>query len=282
MTVLLFCALAAGAPTEAVSAETIMARVAANQDRAERAREAYIYRQQVIMRLRDSRGTLVREEISDYSVTPTAEGIKKQLERFSGAYKAKKGGMVSYTKSGAEAADRRVDIDAEIVSELREELVDDAHARDGLAPELFPLTTKQQARHQFRLEGEDTWRGLPVYRISFKPKAGKNRDFGTESGPWAGEVLVTRDDAQPVLITTRLAKKVPAAIRTLLGTNLEGLGFSIRYEKFDGGAWFPVSFGTEFRVRALFFYKRVIGVSLQNSGFRKTDVSSTVRYEDVR
>ena len=39
----------------------------------------------------------------------------------------------------------------------------------------------------------------------------------------------------PLLITTELARKVPLLIRTMLGTNLHGLGFSVPYQKFDEG-----------------------------------------------
>ncbi len=281
-----FCALVLCSPatwsgtSDSPTAEAIMARVAANQDRAEQSRAAHIYNQKIVIRLRDNSGKLVREEDSEYSVTPTAEGTKKELAAFSGRYKAKKGGMVNYTTSGQEAADRRVDIDAELVKDLRQDLVNDQKAKDGIASELFPLATREQERYEFRLVGEEKWRGLPVYRISFQPKrAGKNRDTDTRAGPWTGEALVTRDDSQPVMVTTRLANNVPVVIRALLGSDLQGLGFSVRYDKFDG-VWFPVSFGAEFRVRALFFYKRLISVSMQGSGFRRADVASTIRYED--
>lgn len=232
-------------------------------------------------RLRDSGGKLVREEESEYAVTPTPEGTKKELAAFSGKYKAKKGGMVSYDKSGYEPPDRRIHVDGDVVKELREELVEDEKARDGISPELFPLTTREQEKYQFQIKGEETWRGSPVYRITFAPKRReKGFEIDTTTGPWAGEVFVSRD-SQPVLVTTRLARKVPMAVRPFLGTNLKGLGFSIRYEKFDEGVWFPVSFGTEFRARVLFFYKRLISVSMQSSGFRRADVTSTIRYEGV-
>jgi len=259
-----------------------MAQVAANQDRAERLRAGYVYQQQIVVRLRDGGGKLVREEASEYSVAPTPEGTRKELGAFAGKFKSKKGGMVAYDKSGLEAPDRRVDIDAGIVRELREELLDDASSRDGLGRSLFPLTTAQQSRYEFRYRGEEMFRGLPVHRISFRPKSKPKGDGLGTHGPWEGEVLVSRDDAQPVSVVTRLAKKVPAAVRTLLGTNLQGVGFSVVYQKFDDGVWFPVSFGTEFRVRVLFLYKRAISVSMVNGGFRRADVQSSVTFEDVR
>jgi hypothetical protein len=66
-----------------------------------------------------------------------------------------------------------------------------------------------------------------------------------------------------------------------LGTNLHGAGFSVRYQKFDDGVWFPVSYGTEFRVRALFFYNRSIVVSLENAGFQRARVSSRIEFAEA-
>ena len=270
------------------TAEAIMARVAANQDRSVQMRASYVYRQRVAVKLRDRGGKLVREEESQYDVTPTPGGTKKELASFAGRYRAKKkpktgDGMIPYDKSGFEAPDRHANIDAELSKELRDDMVNDGKARDGIAAELFPLTTRQQARHVFRLAGEETFRGLPVYRVAFEPVRRKGEfEIDTNEGPWTGEVLVTRDDFQPVLVTTRLANKVPAVVRTMLGTDLRGLGFSVRYEKFDDGVWFPVSFGSEFHVRVLFFYSRNISVSLENSAFQRADVSSTVRYAEVK
>ena len=80
----------------------------------------------------------------------------------------------------------------------------------------------------------------------------------------------------------QLAHKIPLLVRTALGTNLHGLGFSVRYQKFDDGLWLPVSYGTEFRLRALFFYNRSIVVSLQNTGFQRANVSSRIEFAEVQ
>ena len=64
----------------------------------------------------------------------------------------------------------------------------------------------------------------------------------------------------------------------MLGTDIKGLGFSVSYRKFDDGVWFPVSYGGEFEVRGLFFYRRKISVAMRNTDFRKTDVKSTLVY----
>ena len=71
---------------------------------------------------------------------------------------------------------------------------------------------------------------------------------------------------------------MPLVVKTLLGTNIKGLGFSVSYEKFADGVWFPVSYGGEFDVRAVFFYKRTMAISMVNTDFRRTDVKSEIAY----
>ena len=50
------------------------------------------------------------------------------------------------------------------------------------------------------------------------------------------------------------------------------------YQKFEDGVWFPVSYGGEFEVRAVFFYKRTISVNMTNTEFHRTNVNSNVTY----
>jgi hypothetical protein len=246
----------------APTADDIMARVAENQKRAERLRSEFVYQQKVLIRLRDGKGKLVREEADEYVVTPTPDGTKKEL--------------TSSRKFGRPG--KLAEEDADLAKDLRDDLTNDRKAKDGLNRKLFPLTAEEQRKYRFQLAGEEVHRGLPVYRIAFGPKE-MGEYLGSE-GPWSGETLVSRDDYQPVLITTALARKVPLLVRTMLGTNLHGLGFSVRYQKFDEGLWFPVSYGTEFRVRALFFYSRSIVVSLENTGFRRAKVDSAIAFDE--
>ncbi|HXB68875.1 MAG TPA: hypothetical protein VNY05_11550, partial [Candidatus Acidoferrales bacterium] len=79
--------------------------------------------------------------------------------------------------------------------------------------------------------------------------------------------------------STKLAFQMPLLVKTLLGTDIKGLGFSLAYQKFEDGVWFPVSYGGEFEVRAVFFYKRTISVSMVNSDFKRSLVNSTVTYQ---
>jgi hypothetical protein len=79
-------------------------------------------------------------------------------------------------------------------------------------------------------------------------------------------------------VATSLAWKMPLAVKTLLGTNVSGVGFNVAYEKFADGLWFPVSYGGEFEFRAVFFYKRTMTISMVNSDFRRADVNSNIAY----
>jgi hypothetical protein len=174
-----------------------------------------------------------------------------------------------------------MDIDADLIDGLSENLTNDKEARDGLAANLFPLTEKQQGQYQFHLKGSETFRGHPVYRVSFEPKAKEHLlDADDGAGIWKGEALIDAAEFQPVSIQTSLAFKIPTAVKILLGTNIAGLGYAVSYEKFDDGVWFPVSYGGEFSVRGLFFYKRIMSVSLVNGDFRKQDVNSRILYSD--
>ena len=62
------------------------------------------------------------------------------------------------------------------------------------------------------------------------------------------------------------------------GLDRRRIGNIARKRKFDDGVWFPVSYGGEFQVRGVFFYRRTISVSLVNSDFRRADVTSNVAY----
>jgi hypothetical protein len=90
---------------------------------------------------------------------------------------------------------------------------------------------------------------------------------------------VDAHEFQPALITTRLARGIPLIVRTLLGTNLKYLGFKLAYARFEDGLWFPVRYGGEFDVRAVFFYRRRISISLLNEGFERADVKSRIQYQ---
>jgi hypothetical protein len=143
------------------------------------------------------------------------------------------------------------------------------NSKDGLGRNLFPLTSEEQKDYHFELAGEETVQGRKVYRVMFRPR---DRNELT----WAGEALIDEAEFEPVRVYTKLSRKIPFFVRTLLGTDLPGLGFNVEYRRFDQGVWFPVSFGTEFRLRAVFFINRDITVSLENSAFERAKVQTRI------
>jgi hypothetical protein len=244
-----------------------MARVAANQDRAEKLRNNYVYQQHIRIVTRKTNGKLAREETTDYLVAPTPVGIKKEMKHVNGRYWHKHG-FVDFHGDTAPDVDS---LDGALVESFRDDLVN-SKSKDGFGTDLFPLTSEQQKKYGFDLLGEDTVHGRKVYRIGFRPKDKKDID-------WAGEALIDAQDFEPMRVFTKLSRRIPVFVRTLLGTDVPGLGFNVEYRRFDDGIWFPVSFGTEFRLRAVFFINRDITVSLENLGFRRASVESAIDYQ---
>jgi hypothetical protein len=254
----------------ALTAAEIMAKVAANQDRTEAARTHYIYQQHIRIASRKPGGKVMCEEVTDSRVSPQQKESQQQLLTLDGRL-WHKGRYVHYTKlpdGKAEADGVNVSIggddpmDRDLVESLRSNLADDK-SKDGLGKGLFPLTTQQQSQYLFTLQGRQTMNGRDVYHVSFRPK--DKNDFD-----WKGEAFIDAHEFEPVVVYTEMSRKMPLAVRTLLGTNLPGLGFSVTYDREPDGVWFPVSFGTEFRMRVLFFLARDISMSLANTHFEKT------------
>jgi hypothetical protein len=135
---------------------------------------------------------------------------------------------------------------------------------------LFPLTSEEQKDYVFKLLGQETLQGRDVYHISFWPK---DKDEIT----WAGEAYIDAEEFQPVRVFTKLARRIPLMVRTLLGTDLPGIGFNVVYHRQPDGVWFPATLGTEFRIRAVFFINRQVSVSLENSAFEHTHVVSKIK-----
>jgi hypothetical protein len=246
------------------SANEIMSRVASNQDRAVKQRAGYVYWQQIRVISRKTNGRLMRDETTDYLVTPTPDGTKKELKRVVGRAWSK-GHYIEITKdTGCHACG----LDRSLVDGLRDGLANE-RSKDGLARDLFPLTTDQQKNYRFELEGEKSIEERRAWRIRFVPR--DRHDIA-----WAGEALIDCRDYQPLRVYTKLSRKLPLFVRAVLGTSLPGIGFDVEYKPFGEGVWFPVSFGTEFRLRVIFFVKRNISISLKNSGFEHVHVKSKV------
>ncbi len=270
---LVFCTAAAAQEPDV---EEIMARLARNQDRAQDVRANYVYNQRMILRFKRNSGKVAREEIREYSVAPTPDGTAKELRSFAGKYE-RGGRLFDYDKPGFQYKD--LDIDGELIDDLADDLANEKNSRDGVAMDLFPLRSNQQRKYVFTLAGKEDYRGKQVYRITFKPRR-ESWDDDEGGTPWAGEILVDSSEFQPVFISTRLAKGLPLVVKTLLGTNLKGLGFKLTYERFEDGIWFPVIYGAEFELKAAFFYRRKIALALNNSGFRRTQVQTRITFDE--
>jgi hypothetical protein len=268
------CAQARDAP----SAEGIMARVAANQDQAEAERAHYVYVQHARMASRKG-STVMCEELTDYRITPSAEGFHEELLKVEGRLRVK-GKYESYNAllpddDGAKAPNDHETVsvtigsenaDRDIVEHMRKNLMLDK-SKDGINAHLFPLTTKEQGDYAFRLQGRERLNGRDVYHVTFRPK--NKQDYG-----WKGNAYIDVEAYQPVLVTTEMARKIPFAVRTLLGTNLPGLGFTVVYAPQSDGVWFPATFSTEFKIHVLYFFHRDITLNAENRDFEKTHVTS--------
>ena len=252
--------------------DEIMSRVGRHQALAQDARKSFVYQQHIRMRFLRSNGKLAREELRDYTVSPQPRGTKKELIHFEGRY-ADHGKLIPYAKPGYEY--KGLDIDGDLIDDLCNSFTNDENSRDGIANDLFPLTAHQQYKYDFTLKGREQYRGRAVYRVHFEAKP--HLEHGSA---WAGDALIDTAEFQPVAIDTRLAWHMPLVVRTVLGTNIRQLGFSLTYAKFDEGLWFPVSYGGEFHVKAVFLYKRTITIALKNENFRRAEVSSTVAYHE--
>lgn len=257
---------------------TVMAKVAANQDRAQARRAAFIYSQKVWVRSFKANGKLGCQQKTEYLVTPTEKATEKKMVAMEEQCGANRSKHISceVTLPNDKGKETASGIDPCLIQSLRDDLVNNKDSKDGLDQELFPLTAKELPKYIFHLDGEDTVRGHAVYRISFVPKKG-----GGDTADWKGEALVDKAEYQPMVVTTKLAEKVPVAVRVLLGTNIHGLGFNVVYDKFADGLWFPVSYGAEFRVRVIFFWARNLSVSLSNSDFRRANVTSAIHFAPV-
>ena len=89
---------------------------------------------------------------------------------------------------------------------------------------------------------------------------------------------IDAEEYQPIQVATSLAWKMPFVVRTMLGTDFHGVGFTVTYQKFADGLWFPVTYGGEFDIKGLFLYRRTMTINMVNSDFRRTDVQSNVAY----
>ncbi len=272
------------------TAAAIMARVAANQDLSQSERAHFLYVQHAKVTAR--KGKTVRcEEITDSRVVPSGTGSRQQLLKLDGRLLVK-GKYVTYnhlpagkdTAQPAESDDITITVGADesdrnLVEGMRNNLTN-TNTRDGIGANLFPLTSKSQAEYNFTLVGpnggQEHLNGRDVFHITFTLK--DKSDYG-----WKGDAWIDTSAYQPVVVRTAMSRKLPFAVRTLLGTSLPGLGFTVIYAPQNpahtgpaNDVWFPISFGTEFKLKLLFFYSREILIDAQNRDFELTHVTSKI------
>ena len=259
-----------------------MRRVAANQDVSEAERTHFVYLQHDRVIARKGK-TVQCEETPDARVTPLARGSDQHALKLDGRY-LHRSQYIAYTELPASAhgnnkvenAEHDIHIsvsgddtcDRELVENMCNNFVKN-HSRDGIGAGLFPLTSKMQADYLFTLIGIQAMDGRQVFHIIFTPK--DRSDYG-----WKGDAYIDSTAYQPVLVHTAMSRKIPFVVRTMLGTSLPGLGFSVTYAPQQGDIWFPVSFGTEFRIKLLFFYNREIVMTAQNRNFEHTHTDSRI------
>jgi hypothetical protein len=266
-----------------LTAEEIMARVATNQDKTESERAHYVYLQHA--RIASRRGKTIKcEEITDSRVIPTSSGSQLQLLKLEGRL-LEKGHYIAYNKLESPSDNdhtaskpdneqnlrAKIDedpMDRDLVENMRSNLTE-AKSKDGISSNLFPLTSKEQAGYTFLLLGRALMNGRDCFHIAFSPS-------DPDELTWKGDAYIDAAALQPVVIRTAMSRKIPLAVRMLLGTNVPGLGFTIVYAPQPDGLWFPVTFGTEFKLHVLFFLNRQITFSAENHEFEKTHVTSEI------
>ncbi len=187
-----------GSDDPPLAADGIMARVAANQDRSDKLRSEYVYKQRIHIATRKSNGKLMREETTDYFVLPTPDGTKKELKLITGRY-WHKGRYLQFQGQPVPEADS---LDGDMIQDFRNDLQDD-RSKDGFARDYFPLTTEEQKKYQFRLLGEETLQERKVYHLGFRPKDKAEYD-------WAGEAYIDATDFEPVTVFTKLSRPLTA------------------------------------------------------------------------
>lgn len=264
-----------------------MARVATNQDQDETERAHYVYVQHA--RVTSKKGKRIQcEEVTDIRIAPAAKGSHQQLLKLDGRV-LDKDKYLTYTRllpdqhspePSSEPSDsitiQTGQLDRGLVESMRNGLTNDKaeDSKDGISANLFPLTSKRQADYAFHLIGREHMNGREVFHIAFGPK--DKHDFG-----WKGDAFVDTTAYQPVAVSTTMNRKLPFAVRTLMGTNLPGLGFTVVYAPQPDGLWFPVSFSTEFKIHVLFFFNREVIIDARNQDFEKTHVTSEVVAEET-
>ena len=185
---------------EPLTADTVMARVATNQDSSEKLRSQYIYQQHVKIISRKTSGKVLREETADYHVVPKPDHTERTLEQLTGRY-WHKGKYEAFSGEPVPEADST---DGDLIHEFREDLTNDK-SKDGLAQDLFPFTSDEQKNYKFRLLGQEPFESRQSYHIAFTP-------IDDEDVDWAGEAYIDAQEFQPIYVFTKLSQPLPFGV----------------------------------------------------------------------
>ena len=138
--------------TERPLVEQIMEEVAANQDRAQELRRQFVYRQDVMVRLRGNK-KLVREELRELQVTPTPAETEKTLVRLQGMYE-KDGKMVEYDQLGFRP--KSLDLDGELIDSFAEDFTGRQEIARRNRATLLPIDQSKTKQLSLPSEGRRT------------------------------------------------------------------------------------------------------------------------------
>ncbi len=262
-------------------ANEIMKRMASTIEASVDARRQYVYKQKVNARLIRTNGQVARAEKREYTATPGPERTEKTLVSLAGEYHKSKKNIIRYDKPGFEKGG--MDIDGGLMEGLVDDMVNDKDSRDGIPHSFFPLSSKDLPAYRFTYKKATEVQGRKAHVIAFEP-AGRtsgclHEGDGCSDRPWKGEVVVDAEEFQPIRIYSDLDFKMPWGVKVFLGTNLRQTGFSVRYTRIAPNVWFPITYGTEFRLDVLFAYKRVITLALDSSEFQRTEAKSEIQFK---
>ncbi len=110
-----------------------------------------------------------REETADYDVVPTPDGTQKELKLLTGRYWNKG----KYEAFQGEPIPEEDSLDGSLIHGFREDLSNEK-TKDGLAKDLFPLTTEGQKDYDFTLLGQETQEGAASTTSVFSPRTRTN------------------------------------------------------------------------------------------------------------
>lgn len=117
-------------------ADEIMVKVAANFAHGPELRRSYVYTERTSVRLLRADRKVARQERRAYLVTPIGEATEKKLTQISGHYRRGKD-LLPYTEQSFHY--KGLDIDADLIDSLTDDLINDKDSRDGISTDSFPF-----------------------------------------------------------------------------------------------------------------------------------------------